>query len=134
MTRHALLAITATALAAAIGGGAIGLSLGLGADPAATRAAGSVAAAAPAHTEPATTFPVNEYGETFGPGNLETIPDLVLAIADDGVTEGYVRDSELLPPLTGTPAQRAGYTEPARQVALYQSDGRTVIGTFTLQP
>lgn len=134
MTRHALLAITTTALAAAIGGGAIGLTLGLGADAAPTRAAGSVAAAAPAHAEPAITFPVNEYGETFGPGNLETIPDLVLAIGDDGVTEGYVRDSELLPPLTGTPAQRAGYTEPARQVPLYQSDGRTVIGTFTLQP
>ncbi len=63
-------------------------------------------------------FPVNESGETYGRGDLPVVPDLVLAIGDDG-TEGYIRDSDLF----GT----------SIEVPLYDSDGRTVIGTFTLK-
>lgn len=63
-------------------------------------------------------FPVNEWGETYGRGDLPVVPDLVLAIGDEG-TEGYVRDSEL----------QGGRGE----LPLYENDGRTIIGTFTLQ-
>lgn len=79
-----------------------------------------------------TVFRVNEAGETYGRGDLETIPDLVLAVGDDG-TEGYVRDSELFPKLPDSPEERARFRDQVRTVPLYESDGKTVVGTFTLQ-
>lgn len=79
-----------------------------------------------------TKFPTNEAGETFGRGDLPTLPDLIQAVGDDG-TEGYVRDSELYPPITGTPEENAERQAERYQVPLYESDGKTVIGTFTVQ-
>lgn len=71
-------------------------------------------------------YPVNQNGETYGSSlyasNIGEEPDLVLAIGINGKT-GYVRNSDT----EVTSVDNENITIP-----LYESDGKTVIGSFIL--
>lgn len=72
---------------------------------------------------------VNELGMTYGSGLTEgKRPDLIYAIGDDG-NFGYVRATDLDGPANLEEAQNY---EPIGSVPLYDKDGVTVIGTFTI--
>lgn len=84
-----------------------------------------------------TEWGVNADGETFGVSGLGgEDPDLVAAIgmAPDGTTvPGYVRSADLMGPVPSSPeeALEQQANQPvSRDLPLYESDGRTVIGTF----
>ena len=68
-------------------------------------------------------YPVNDYGETYGPdkGNLSQ-PDLLLAVNDDG-QQGYIRPSELII-LPGE--------APLTSVPMYDSNGKKIVGYFSI--
>jgi hypothetical protein len=88
---------------------------------------------------------VNDSGQTFGAGaDADTdaeLPDLVLAIGDDG-TVGYVASSNLTAspatpeevlqlPIDSSGAEPV-HSEPSRTVPLFDKDGVTSIGQFTI--
>jgi hypothetical protein len=89
-------------------------------------------------------YEVNANGETYGTNSLHCLvhhvrywPDLQAAVGDNWV-EGYVRNSELNEPAPSSPEEalrqqleheRNG--RPLRTINLYESDGVTVIDTFT---
>lgn len=80
----------------------------------------------------------NEYGDTYGSeyflNQIDIQPDLVAAVGDDG-TEGYVWAEELNASPVSSPEEAAAYMaaeHPDRAIPLYEEDGRTVIGTFTI--
>ena len=84
-------------------------------------------------------FQVNEAGDTYGTGAHDVeLPDLVEAFGDDGQTVGYVRAADLAGDLPTSPEEAAALSARARggtgsrQIPLLDSDGRTVIGTFTV--
>ena len=90
----------------------------------------------------------NERGQTYGSGeNAKTdsdLPDLVSAIADNGRT-GYIKATELTRskalapqearrlPVTAVPGGQTAYSAPARSVPVYNTDGVTQIGSFTIK-
>lgn len=84
-------------------------------------------------------YAVNQSGMTYGsaldsnrPGNE---PDLIKAIGDDDTTVGYVRATDLEPDHPTTPEEALagqGGEAAAKVIPLYEADGITVIGTFTL--
>ncbi len=90
-------------------------------------------------------YEVNENGETFGTGAdamyPEDEPDLIAAVGDNGI-EGYVRKTELDDDemdKAQTPEEVARIQEerdakgnPNRIINVYESDGVTVIDTFTI--
>ena len=87
-------------------------------------------------------YEVNENGETFGTGAdakyPEDEPDLVAALGDNGI-EGYVRKTELDGETPSTPEEairlqeeRKAKGNPPRIINVYESDGVTVIDTFTI--
>ena len=84
-------------------------------------------------------FETNAAGETFGSAlGAEIDPDLILASGVDGVV-GYVRAADLNGPDFSSPEEALRYQEEHgllsgqdREVPLYDSDGKTVIGTFVL--
>lgn len=84
-----------------------------------------------------TSFPKNESGEAFGSAlgvsPYEKEPDLIKAEGIDG-TIGYVRLTELNGEEPKTPeealAQQA--KENGREINLYKSDGKTIIGKFVI--
>ncbi len=85
---------------------------------------------------------MNENGETYG---IETNspymsdqPDLIPAIGDNG-KQGYVRNSELIGEAPSSPEEairiqeeRRANGNPPMVVNVYESDGVTVIDTFTI--
>jgi hypothetical protein len=82
-------------------------------------------------------FPTNEFGETYGSAlgvsPYEKEPDLIGAVGIDG-TIGYIRLTELNGEEPKTPeealAQQA--KENGREINLYKSDGKTIIGKFVI--
>lgn len=71
----------------------------------------------------ATPLAKNANGETYGVNDGVNIPDLVHVSLDDG-TQGYIRQKEV-------DAVEAQGDSRKFEVPVYQSDGKTVIGTFT---
>ena len=87
-------------------------------------------------------FPQNESGETYGSSldatPYEKGPDLIKAIGVDG-TIGYVRATELEGELPKSPEealamQAKDKANGGREISLYKSDGKTIIGKFKIQP
>ena len=83
-------------------------------------------------------FEVNASGQTFGRGDGEVDPDLIRAQGTNGEV-GYVLKTDLLGPELSSPEEVAEWLrefpqDRPRDIPLYESDGRTVIGTFTLAP
>lgn len=124
----------AAAVAAALLGFAVTLGTGFG-----DRSEAADNPSAPASQRDG--HPVNRNGDTYGPtsgGDVQ--PDLVRVLADDGVTVGYAYRADLGGPggAVTTPqeaeeymqsdAAQHGYTVP-----VYETDGETQIGTFTVQ-
>jgi hypothetical protein len=74
-------------------------------------------------------FAVNDNGETYGSPINDAVPQLILALADDGDT-GYVRVSEL--DLARNSAKSTTNPDKVFTVDVYESDGVTVVGVFTV--
>lgn len=77
---------------------------------------------------------VNEYGITFGPDALGA--DLIKVISDGGI-EGYVYRDELYPEKKIKTPEEAIKDQidnlEGRVIPVYKSDGKTVIGNFTIE-
>lgn len=91
---------------------------------------------------PAPSYATNAEGQTYGSAlearTPQEEPDLIEAYGDDG-TSGYVRADDLNGPaptreevLEHIDAQEKGAIPDVR-IPLYESDGTTVIGTFTIE-
>ncbi len=89
-----------------------------------------------------TDFEVNENGETFGSSAnviyCEDEPDLIAARGNNGKS-GYVRKTELETDMPSCPEEAMRMQEererngnPPRIIDVYESDGITVIDTFTV--
>lgn len=86
-------------------------------------------------------YEVNEYGQTFGIiGNAMRcdFPDLIAVYGDNG-EKGYVYETEWDGEQPSCPEEAAKMMEerakngnPPRVINVYDSDGRTVIDTFTI--
>jgi hypothetical protein len=77
---------------------------------------------------------INKAGQTFGVPNANGTPTLVAVVATNGKA-GYVYDRDLHQPALATPSQAlAGQRAAPGEVSLavYTSDGTTVVGTFLL--
>jgi len=89
----------------------------------------------------APTYPVNAHGETYGSvasaARPEHEPDLARAVGDDGQI-GYLRRQDLAPPSFTSPeealAWQRGPGSRPEKIPLFAADGRTVLGTFTINP
>ena len=90
----------------------------------------------------APSYATNDQGETYGSAlearTPQEEPDLIEAYGDDG-TLGYVKADDLDSPeqtreevLDHIDAQEKGAIPDVR-IPLYESDGETVIGTFTIE-
>ncbi|WIV11777.1 M56 family metallopeptidase [Proteiniborus sp. MB09-C3] len=79
-------------------------------------------------------YPVNEFGETYGPDIYDSIlpePDLILAEGVNGV-KGYVKASDLSPEVKSI-EEALAYNKQhkgGRYIPLYLQDGKTIIGEF----
>lgn len=84
-------------------------------------------------------FPKNERGETYGSikdlAPNEKGPDLIQAYTVDGKL-GYVRAEDFFgePPKTPDDALKTQAVRSTREINVYESDGKTVIGKFLLEP
>jgi hypothetical protein len=75
---------------------------------------------------------INASGQTYGTVNYSGTPDLVAAVATNG-RSGYVYATELMGPQPTTPSQALASEHSApRTVTVYESDGKTPIGQFTV--
>jgi len=75
----------------------------------------------------------NANGETYGVETEDLQPDLIYVVADNG-RDGYVRRADVettLAPEPTHPGDTGNYDPKPLEVPVYQSDGKTVIGTFT---
>jgi hypothetical protein len=86
-----------------------------------------------------TSWGVNASGETYGVRNQQGTPDLIAVVIDQGKTQGYVERSELNCASGGdvkSPAEALTWDETSQNlnvsIPVYESDGVTVIGTFTV--
>jgi hypothetical protein len=87
-------------------------------------------------------YEVNEYGQTFG-STLDVMyvsdyPDLVAVLGDNGI-RGYAYQTDLDGEQPSCPEEAVRMMEererngnPPRVINVYESDGRTVIDTFTI--
>ena len=84
-------------------------------------------------------FPVNDRGQTYGSsaqtGTLETMPDLVGVVGNNGY-EGFVEKRHLVEPEPRNPAEarrigRAMRKNPPGPVPVYALDGTTQLDVFT---
>lgn len=78
-----------------------------------------------------TEWGVNDRGQTYGVQNASGTPDLVAAMATNG-EEGYVFATELTGPQPANPSEAATFQPTARTIPVYESDGVTQIGVFTV--
>ncbi|MCM1133413.1 MAG: hypothetical protein NC340_08075 [Ruminococcus flavefaciens] len=85
-------------------------------------------------------YGINANGETFGNCldvmYVEDEPDLMAAIGDNG-TEGYIRRTEADGEMPANPEEAVRMmqeraTAPPRVINVYESDGVTIIDTFTI--
>jgi hypothetical protein len=86
-----------------------------------------------------TAWGINANGQTFGVPNQNGTPDLVAVFADNPKIQGYVKESDLNCAAGGdisSPAEAAVWDKVSQNrnvsIAVYQSDGETVVGTFTV--
>jgi hypothetical protein len=97
----------------------------------------SIANALPHDDSPAR-FETNASGQTYGAGDGEVDPDLIRAQGTNGVV-GYVLKTDLVGPEMRSPEEVARWLEQypqdrAREIPLYDVDGKTVLGVFTIAP
>lgn len=84
-------------------------------------------------------FPKNESGETYGSirdlSPYEEGPDLIKAYTVDGKI-GYVRAKDFFeePPKTPEEALKRQADKSVKEINVYESDGKTVIGKFEMKP
>ncbi len=85
-----------------------------------------------------TAWGVNANGQTYGVSNANGTPDLVSVVIDDGTKFGYVTKSDLncaSGDQVNTRAQALAWDEASQtrnvSIPVYESDGVTIIGTFT---
>jgi len=81
-------------------------------------------------------YPKNASGQTYGSAfgaTWETIPDLVLVITDQG-GEGFVPREAVFVPPAESPDAALGVSARSEQIDATDSDGKTVVGTYTLDP
>lgn len=85
-------------------------------------------------------YPKNESGQTYGTNenatSLETEPDLVSAIGEDGAA-GYVYSEDLYGEMPKTPEEAVEMMKKykvgeVKKIPLYDVDGKTVIGQFKI--
>jgi len=86
-----------------------------------------------------TSWGVNASGETYGVQNQNGTPNLVAVVIDGGNINGYVKESELNCAAGGdvaSPAQALAWDKASQNrsisIPVYESDGVTVVGTFTV--
>ncbi|HUZ40256.1 MAG TPA: hypothetical protein VMU68_02550 [Acidimicrobiales bacterium] len=86
-----------------------------------------------------TSWGVNASGETYGVANQKGTPDLVAVIINQGHTDGYVKETELNCAAGGdvaSLAEAAAWDKTSQNrnitIPVYESDGVTVVGTFTV--
>jgi len=76
----------------------------------------------------------NQDGLTYGSAanalTPDDEPDLISVVADDNVTTGYVYKDELNDDLAVSPEEAVN--RPDRTIPVYESDGKTVVGSFTI--
>lgn len=89
---------------------------------------------------PSPNYPRNASGETYGSAlsakGQEKEPDLIKANGVDG-TVGYVRSSDLIGTVPTSPKEALAQQNKAvsgREINLYESDGKTIIGKFKIDP
>lgn len=83
-------------------------------------------------TSEPTPWATNANGQTYGVMNADGEPDLIAVEATNGRT-GYVYAEELSGPLPSSPEEAATWTPPpSRSIPVYEADGTTVIGEFTV--
>ncbi|WP_238009023.1 hypothetical protein KZZ52_20805 [Dactylosporangium sp. AC04546] len=91
-------------------------------------------------TGPDPGYPRNASGETYGSAaeawSPDQEPDLILVMFGRG-QQGYVKKKDLDPPKFTNPHDaiewsRQNASKPAQVLTVYESDGMTAIGTFTL--
>lgn len=102
-------------------------------EPAAARSASP----APELTPESIPTGTNSAGQTYGSGASAAtdadLPDLVAAIGDDGTTVGFVRSADLAETPAANPAAASAPSAGAeRSIPLFNEDGQTQVGTFTL--
>lgn len=92
-------------------------------------------------------WPTNDSGVTYGSlsdvayegfvdedGLASLHPQLIAAVGDDGVTEGYVYYSDLYGDIPNDPDDIREWIESGeanRSIPLYDVDGETIIGTYS---
>ena len=86
-----------------------------------------------------TSWGVNASGETYGVPNQNGTPNLVAVVADDPNIHGYVKESDLNCAAGGdvaSPAEAQAWDKVSQNlnvaIPVYESDGVTVVGTFTV--
>jgi hypothetical protein len=82
---------------------------------------------------------VNANGQTYGVSNQSGTPDLIGVLIDDGKNYGYVKKSDLNCASGGDPSSPSEALEWQKvsqnrniSIPVYESDGVTAVGTFTL--
>jgi hypothetical protein len=82
---------------------------------------------------------VNASGQTYGVSNQQGTPDLIAVVIDQGKTQGYVKEGELNCAAGGdvkSPAEASLWDKTSQNlnvtIPVYESDGVTVVGTFTV--
>lgn len=80
---------------------------------------------------------INAKGETFGVGGDGRSPDLIAVYATNG-KHGYAYSKDLDGPVPTSPADALAQQEAnegrSRSVPVYESDGETIIGQFSITP
>lgn len=81
-------------------------------------------------------YKVNESGQTYGSeifaSSREYVPDLIWAVGIDG-TEGYIKKEELYSVIDQSYEEVvSGVNNSDALIPLYESDGKTVIGSFLI--
>jgi hypothetical protein len=86
-----------------------------------------------------TPWGINANGKTYGVHNQSGTPDLIAVIINQGSTNGYVEASELNCAGGGdvtSPAEALAWDKASQNrnvsIPVYESDGVTVVGTFTV--
>jgi hypothetical protein len=83
-------------------------------------------------------YPVNKSGQTYGSSadarSYEEEPDLISAIGEGNI-EGYVKKEDLQQPTPENPEEAIAMmeNEESKEIPLYDVDGETIIGTFTIE-
>lgn len=79
-------------------------------------------------------YPLNDYGESFGPDmkdNISDEPDLIFALNELG-QEGYLKKSDFSNDGEITLEDARNSNPQTYSIPMYKDDGRTMIGWFTI--